>query len=108
VEREVAALCDLRQEVNSGGFDSYFRYWGCDTANEALAALPTVLGQAWADLLAEAMELLGPDYPADIDARHDRLDGLHLDEALDALDARFYEPEDVTDADNLMSAYLAR
>jgi len=25
-ERGVAAICDLRQEVNSGGFDSYFRY----------------------------------------------------------------------------------
>ncbi len=28
----IAAICDLRQEVNSGGFDSYFRYWGGDSA----------------------------------------------------------------------------
>jgi hypothetical protein len=27
VERAVLAICDLRQEVNSGGFDSYLRYW---------------------------------------------------------------------------------
>lgn len=27
----LGAVRDLRQEVNSGGFDSYFRYWGGDT-----------------------------------------------------------------------------
>ena len=68
-EREVAAICDLRQEVNAGGFDSYLRAWGGDSAPVALTALPTVLGQAWADLLGQATALLGPDYPADADDR---------------------------------------
>jgi hypothetical protein len=59
----VAAICDLRQEVNSGGFDSYFRYWGGDSASDALRALPGILGTEWAKLLSAAMGFLGADYP---------------------------------------------
>ncbi len=44
VERSVLALCDLRQEVNSGGFDSYFRYWGGDSAPDAVAVVGALLG----------------------------------------------------------------
>lgn len=50
VEREVAAISDLRQEVNSGGFDGYFRYWGDDSAIVARAALPSVLRRDWAEV----------------------------------------------------------
>lgn len=39
-QRGLLAVCDLRQEVNSGGFDAYFRYWGGDSAPMALATLP--------------------------------------------------------------------
>lgn len=104
--QKVFAICDLRQEVNSGGFDSYFRYWGGDTASVALAALPDVLGDAWARLLREAMQTLGPNYPADADARAGLLDDRDLDEVLNEFDSRFYELEASTDADGLVNAYL--
>ncbi|WP_406051581.1 DUF4375 domain-containing protein [Kribbella sp. NBC_00889] len=42
VQRGVAAICDLRQEVNSGGFDSYFSHWGgkhCRRSTRRLADL---------------------------------------------------------------------
>ena len=107
-ERAAFAICDLRQEVNSGGFDSYFRYWGGDTASEALGALPEVLGHDWASLLREAMQTLGPVYPSDADDRADVLDQRQLDERLNELDSRFYELEASADADQRVNAYLAR
>ena len=52
------------KKVNSGGFDSYFRYWAGDTAPEALAVVGTALGPACVDLLRKAMLALGSEYPA--------------------------------------------
>ncbi len=108
VEIAVLAVLDLRQEVNSGGFDAYFRYWGGDTAPEALAALPRMLGAAWADLLRDAMALLGPDYPIDTNPRQERLDAAGIDDALDSMDRRFYDLEASIDADSLLTAFLSR
>jgi Domain of unknown function (DUF4375) len=107
-QRALLAVCDLRQEVNSGGFDAYFRYWGGNTAPDAVKALPTLLGQDWADLLAEAMDLLGPDYPTDVNTREDRLNDRDLDNQLESLDARYYDLELSTNADARLNAYLAR
>jgi len=106
-ELEVAAICDLRQEVNSGGFDSYFRYWGGNTAPQAADALPKVLGEEWAAVLTEAMSLLGPAYPRDPDLRFELLDEPHVIEALHGLDTRYFELEASIDADALMTAHLA-
>lgn len=106
VQREVVAICDLRQEVNSGGFEVYFRYGGGNTAQDAVGALPAVLGQEWADLLSAAMSLLGPDYPLDIDTREKRLDAPGVEEALNSLNARYYGLEEATDADALVSSHL--
>ena len=103
---EVAVICDLRQEVNSGGFDSYFRYRGGNSAQLALAALPGVLGQEWADLLQAAMSQLGTDYPIDVDVRERLVDGPGVGEALHALDAGFYDLEASTEADALLTAHL--
>lgn len=105
-EREVAAICDLRQEVNSGGFDSYFRSWGGDSAGVALVCLPTVLGQEWADVLAAAMSLLGPVYPDDGDVRAELIERLGVSSDLDALDERYFDLEASADADALVSAHL--
>src|SRR4051794_15143860 len=93
LKRGVLAVCDLRREVNSGGFDRYFRYWGGNYAPDAVRLLPTLLGQAWADLLAEAMSLLGPDYPIDPTTREERLGGGELDDQLDELDSRYFALE---------------
>jgi hypothetical protein len=105
-EAEVAAICDLRQEVNSGGFDSYFRYWGANSAELALIALPTVLGQDWADLLRSAIAQFGTDYPVDVHLRERLLDGTSVSEALETLDARFLDLEASVDADSLLTVHL--
>jgi len=105
-ERAVFAICDLRQEVNSGGFDSYFRYWAGDSAPTAHAELPAVLGQDWADLLRDAMALLGPAYPSGAGARAAALDARDFDAELNALDDRFYELEAGVDADARLGALL--
>ena len=107
-QRGLVAVCDLRQEVNSGGFDSYFRYWGGNSAPEALAALPGLLSHEWADLLSEAMALLGPNYPTTQDVREELLDNQDLDEQLEALDDRYYALEGAMDADGRLNEYLAR
>jgi hypothetical protein len=107
-QRAVAAICDLRQEVNSGGFDRYFRYWGGDSAPVALGALPRMLSSEWADLLREAMTLLGPDYPVGPEERATRIDRFDLEEQLEELDSRFFELEAGADADRLLSDQLVR
>lgn len=106
-EQTVAAICDLRQEINSGGFDAYFRYdWG-DTATVALEGIGSILGSEWHSLLAEAVSLLGETYPPDSQTRADLLDELEQDDELSALDDRFYALEASTDADELLSRALA-
>lgn len=105
-QRGLIAVCDLRQEVNAGGFDNYFRAWGGNTTEAALAALPSFLGQAWADLLRSAMALLGPAYPTDPDERGDLLDQLDIDHRLHELDELFYNLEGETDANARLNAHI--
>lgn len=105
--QDVFAVLDLRQEVNSGGFDGYFRYWGGDTALVALAALPAALSQEWADLLQDAVNLFGTSYPEDADDRASRLDQLDLDDALARLDQRLLDLEEESNVDDALDSYLA-
>lgn len=106
LEQVIAAICDWRQEVNSSGFDSYFRYWGGDTAPTALSSLAALLGPEWAQLLDEAIALLGASYPREQDRRAELLDSLDLGEELEALDRRFYELEISSEADRMLDAAL--
>jgi hypothetical protein len=106
-QRGLIAVCDLRQEVNAGGFENYFRAWGGNSAEEALAALPEILGEPWADLLRSAMLVLGPEYPGDPDARGDAIDEGDLYERLNELDDDYYALESATDADARLNAYVA-
>lgn len=105
-ERALLAILDLRQEVNAGGFEGYFRYWGGNSAPAALASLPDFLGQDWADLLAEAMALLGPSYPLDPDARSAALSATEPWEILDELSQRFLDLETSVDADEVLGSRL--
>ncbi|HWJ10564.1 MAG TPA: hypothetical protein VNS46_14395 [Nocardioides sp.] len=78
-----------------------------DTAGTALEALPEALGRDWATLLREAMQTLGPAYPADGDARSSVLDARDLDDAMHSFDSQYLELEGSTDADRLVDAYLS-
>ncbi|PUA80895.1 DMP19 family protein [Nocardioides currus] len=68
-QRQLLAVCDLRQEVNSGGFDSYLRFWGADTASDALAIVGCALGEPWRQVLVEALDLFGTANPSTADER---------------------------------------
>ncbi|WP_120522685.1 DMP19 family protein [Arthrobacter celericrescens] len=105
--RGLLAVCDLRQEVASGGVDSYFRYWGADSAPAALAALPEILGSEWANLLEEAMDLFGAPFPINCDDRARFLDNNDLEETLEDLDRRLYDLEEAIDADACLNGYIA-
>ena len=107
-QRAVVAICDLRQEVGSGGFDSYFRYAGGDHAPYALAALPSALGKEWAELLGRAMAVFGSSYPTDTDRRREALDMVDADARLAALDTGLYELEAASNADAKLADWLER
>lgn len=106
-DAEMALVClgDLRQEVNSGGFDSYLRYWGANTAPQAVATCRSVseLG-ALAEVLVEALDRIGT-YDPDPDVRFEAIDS--RDVTFDDLDDRFYEIEADADLDSVMDR-LAR
>jgi hypothetical protein len=106
-QRRLVAVCVLRQAVNSGGFDSYFRYRGGNSAPDAARALQSLLGQDWADLLKEAMDLLGPEYPIDQADRENLVDARDLDEQFEDLDNRYYALESSTNADARLNEYLS-
>ncbi|HMM95829.1 DUF4375 domain-containing protein [Phycicoccus sp.] len=99
-QRQLLAVCDLRQEVNSGGFDTYLRFWGADTAPDALAIVEGALGEPWRQGLVEALDIFGTANPSTADERAEVLDdAAEADDMLGMLDERFYELEGSQDAD---------
>ena len=105
-QRNLVSVLDLRQEVNSGGFENYFRAWGGNTAPVALGALPGLISQEWAELLSEAMSLFGAAYPSDPDERGDFIDANDLYDALSDLDSRYYELEGTVEADAILDEWV--
>lgn len=99
-QRQLLAVCDLRQEVNSGGFDSYLRFWGADTASDALAIVGGALGEPWRQILVEALDIFGSTPPSTADERAQVLDdAAEADDVLGSLDQRFFDLEGSQDAD---------
>lgn len=106
-QRLLVALAGLRQEVNSGGFDRYFRYsYGAD-APAAVDAANEVSCPALGALILEGIARLDLDhYPAEASTREDRIDALDVE--FDDLDASFYALEDQDDLDARMETLAAR
>ena len=97
----------LRQEVNSGGFDRYFRYSGGDTALDA-ARGAKILGPGWATLVQEACRAIGSPYPIGTGSRAVAVDVLveEQPELLESFDDRFYQVELDDPADERIDAFI--
>jgi len=89
-QRDLLAFFELRQAINSGGLDSYFRYHGEDGDRVAAAAL-AIAGPNLHQFCSDAVALLGSSYPEDPSERESRLEP--MEDQLDDLDRRYYELE---------------
>src|SRR5215471_7553814 len=87
-QRQVFAFNLVRQEVNHGGFDFFFRYRGSVGPCARLASFAT---PAWAALIDDACALMGAPYPSTTDGFCDVLDQLEAEDPvlLASLDDRF-------------------
>jgi len=104
-QRQVFAFNLLRQEVNHGGFDSFFRYRGAIGPDARLASFAS---PAWAALIDEACAVMGMPYPASSGAFGDVLERLETDDPaqLASLDDRFYQLEIDEPPDTLIDGFI--
>jgi hypothetical protein len=70
-------------------------------------SLQSLLGQDWADLVEEAMDLLRPEYPIDQADRENLMDARELGGQFEDLDIRYYALESSTNADARLNEYLS-
>ena len=106
-QRTVLVLGVWRQEVQTGGFERYFRYDSADTAMEAMAAA-RLLPPAWRSVLADAVRVFGLPYPTDVDTREEILDAVLARDPfrLDAVDAAMRDLERDDSCDGLLDAWV--
>jgi hypothetical protein len=103
----LVALAGVRQEINSGGFDSYFRYSYGDHAPFAVEAANEVGSAAFAALISEGMARLGLDpYPGDPSVREASIDDHELE--FGDLDQAYYDLEAADDLDARMETLAVR
>ncbi|HZW41901.1 MAG TPA: DUF4375 domain-containing protein, partial [Agromyces sp.] len=97
----------LRQEVDSGGFDSYFRYTGGDTAALAVEGA-RLLSPQWSALIEDAYRSLGSPYPLDIHSREQILDRLEKEQPdlLTRFDERKYALESEEPLDDKVDTFI--
>jgi len=96
-ERVFLCVWNLEAEVNNGGFGQFYMNSAGDNALETPAALREIGATKAAAIAEEANNLFGPSGPPrDRDARAQALQrlGTAATDALNALDARFYEYPD--------------
>ena len=106
-ERLVLAFGEIRTEVNHGGFDSYLRYLCRQNAPIAAVAARVADCPVLADLIDEAIALVGPDVlDGHDDVLYKRLEEIEHD--LHGLDQRFYQLENTADFDRAQGRLLAR
>lgn len=103
----VFGLYYLRQEVNSDGFDAYFRYMGGNTAGLAVEGAK-LLSPRWSALIEDACRYLGSPYPLEIGAREQILDRLEEEQPdfLHGLDKRLFALEAEEPVDDKIDAFV--
>jgi hypothetical protein len=107
-ERLVLAFGEIRAEVNHGGFDFYLRYPYGQNAPIAIEAARIADCPDLADLIEEAITLVGHEVlqAHDEEGLYQRLE--QIEEELASLDQRFYELETTADLDAGQSRLVAR
>jgi hypothetical protein len=106
-ELALVSVGSLRQEVNSGGFDCYFRYGGGDSAQSAVQAAVAMGSPELSALLIAAMSRLGDGpYPLARADREERIDDLDLD--FEDLDEAYNALEVSVDLDAQMALLAQR
>ncbi len=106
-QRTVLVLGVWRQEVQTGGFERYFRYDSSDTAMEALEAA-RLLPPGYRTVLADAVRVFGLPYPTDVDTREEILDAVLAADPfrLDEVDAAMVALERDQPCDGLLDAWV--
>ena len=106
-QRTALVLGVWRQEVQTGGFERYFRHDSADTAMEALAAA-RLLPPGWRSVLADAVRVFGLPYPTDVDTREEILDEVLARDPfrLDEVDAAMRDLERDDPCDGLLDAWV--
>ncbi|MEL6877061.1 MAG: DUF4375 domain-containing protein [Pseudomonadota bacterium] len=85
----------LHAEVINGGFGQYFFNSTGTSAPEAVQGFRAIGMPAVANLIEEAMRVLGEPYPSGTtDERRDRLEVVDDESDFDSFDSRFYELAD--------------
>jgi len=93
-------------EVNNGGHSQYFVNSSGDSYETALEGLSAIGAKNRAAILTDAVQLFGKSGPStDNDKRHEQITGFSRgqDAQLDALDSRYYDCDEITEA--LLSSY---
>jgi len=105
-QKVFSAITELESQVNNGGFQQYFGN-GAETSMFAPTALRAIGAEQCASIVEEALALVPPALPSDLDARWEIMSSLPepIMEQLTALDDRFFGyPDDLTD---LLFAFVA-
>ena len=106
-QRSLVALGFVRQEVNSGGFDRYFRYAYGDSAETARETARSVGCEPLAVLIERGIDRIGlAPYPRDAEVREAQIDDGDIE--FDDLDDSFFNLEAGTDLDGFMDAIAER
>ena len=106
-QRSLVAFGCVRQEVNSGGFDRYFRYSHGDRAETARETARSVGCEPLAVLIERGIDRIAlTPYPRDAQVREAQIDDGDIE--FDDLDESFYELEADTDLNGFMDAIAER
>jgi hypothetical protein len=107
-ERLALVFGEIRTEVNHGGFDFYFQYPYGRNAPVAVEAARIANCPALADLIEEAIALVGHEVlqAGDRDRLSHQLE--QIEDKLTRLDQRFYELENTADLDAAQSRLVTR
>ncbi|MCR5628574.1 DUF4375 domain-containing protein [Eubacterium sp.] len=100
VEKIVYLVGTLQEEVNSGGFDSFFSSSYGNHWKETKEACDTIGAVKTANMIMEVVKIYGCDLPKDTEDRIDVIEENAPDgyeDKIDAIDERFYEYEENID-----------